>query len=313
LQQLESAGQVADLEQALNTVQQLELQRAELWQQAAHDLRGNLGVVSMVTAGLSSPSAPGEAKARFLSTLDRNVQALHRLLEDVTSLARLQGGQEHRVLAPMDASDLLRQLAASLQAAAEERQLELQIEGPAAFVVEGDAVKICRIVQNLVLNAIKYTRQGGVSLALGPHVSGEEPSLRWFIRVTDTGPGLHAGTGAALTHALDVATEQATEMAEGHHAGEITHIPSSPLDLTPVAANPAAPALAPGPAGEGIGLSIVKRLCSLLDATLEVQTEVGQGTSFRILLPTRYPPAVAAAAAGPAGPAKARSGSTKPV
>ena len=39
-----------------------------------------------------------------------------------------------------------------------------------------------------------------------------------------------------------------------------------------------------------IGLSIVKRLCALLDATMEVETRAGQGTTFRILLPTRYAP-----------------------
>jgi signal transduction histidine kinase len=40
--------------------------------------------------------------------------------------------------------------------------------------------------------------------------------------------------------------------------------------------------------GEGIGLSIVKRLCDLLDATVELETETGVGTAFRILLPRRY-------------------------
>ena len=41
--------------------------------------------------------------------------------------------------------------------------------------------------------------------------------------------------------------------------------------------------------GEGIGLSIVKRLCNLLDATIEFDSELGRGTTFRILLPKRYP------------------------
>jgi hypothetical protein len=50
LQQLEAIGHVRDLEQALEQVRELERQRAELWQQAAHDLRGNLGVVANVTA-----------------------------------------------------------------------------------------------------------------------------------------------------------------------------------------------------------------------------------------------------------------------
>ena len=42
------------------------------------------------------------------------------------------------------------------------------------------------------------------------------------------------------------------------------------------------------PAGEGIGLSIVKRLCELLDASLEMETSPGDGTTFRVIFPRRY-------------------------
>jgi signal transduction histidine kinase len=44
----------------------------------------------------------------------------------------------------------------------------------------------------------------------------------------------------------------------------------------------------PAPSGEGIGLSIVKRLCELLDAGLELVTEPGKGTTFRVTFPRRY-------------------------
>jgi signal transduction histidine kinase len=45
------------------------------------------------------------------------------------------------------------------------------------------------------------------------------------------------------------------------------------------------------PSGEGIGLSIVKRLCELLDASIEIQSADGQGTTFRVIFPRRYTPA----------------------
>ncbi len=53
LQQQEAAGHVRDLESALSDIQELEKQRADLWRQAAHDLRGNLGVVANATVGLA--------------------------------------------------------------------------------------------------------------------------------------------------------------------------------------------------------------------------------------------------------------------
>jgi signal transduction histidine kinase len=283
LQQLEAAGHVGDVEQAMDSLRELEAQRAELWQQAAHDLRGNLGVVAMAAAGLTSPQATRDAQQKFLGALDRNVRALHLLLEDVTSLARLQGGQEVRNVAELDASSLLRDLAHDLQAVASERGLLLSFDGPDVLMVDGDAIKISRIVQNLVLNAIKYTGQGGVSVTWGDSAGTDID--RWFIQVKDTGPGFHAGPGALLAGALEVATEQAKHLAAEDGAGDVPHAdrpppggPAKRFDARAVHQRQ----------GEGIGLSIVKRLCELLDATIEMDSTIGVGTTFRILLPRQY-------------------------
>lgn len=283
LQQLEAAGHVAELEEAVQTLRQLEAQRAELWQQAAHDLRGNLGVVVTATAGLASTKASDDAREKFLGFLDRNVRALHRLLDDVTSLARLQGGQEIRTVEEMDASSVLREFAEGVQALADNRSLLLAFDGPATLMVDGDAVKIGRIVQNLVLNAIKYTRQGGVKVSWG--LSGGSDTDRWFIQVSDTGPGFHAGPGAPLAGALGVATDASKEIAavEMSDAGaKMKRATSSgvaaPTDTRAVLQQE----------GEGLGLSIVKQLCGLLDAAIELDSRVGEGTTFRILLPRRY-------------------------
>ena len=281
LEQLEAGGHLSDLEQALASLRDLEHERAVLWQQAAHDLRGNLGVVVMATAGLTSDRASAEMRERFLASLDRNVRALHRLLEDVTSLARLQGGQEVRRLAEMDASKMLLELSDGMQALAQERQLFLKFDGPPGFPVVGDAIKTRRIVQNLLLNAIKYTRSGGVSVTWGSNPAGSD-TARWFIQVEDTGPGLERGPRAPLAGALGTATELAKEAAENAVTGDVTHVERSAL---PTGRTDAAAYQQPG---EGIGLSIVKRLCALLDATLEVDSRPGVGTRFRILLPRQY-------------------------
>lgn len=284
LQQLEAAGHVADVEQALDSLRELELQRAQLWQEAAHDLRGNLGVVAMAAAGLMSPQATADARQLFLGSLDRNVRALHRLLEDVTSLARLQGGQEVRHVAPLDASGLLRELAQGLQTMADERKLRLTLDGPEVLVVEGDAIKIGRVVHNLVLNALKYTRQGGVSVTWGE--GGGADTDRWFVQVRDTGPGLHAEPGASLAGALEAATDQAKPVDAQALARDESHAKPRPAAA---AATPVDAREAHRQPGEGIGLSIVKRLCELLDATIEMHSKTGEGTSFRILLPRQYP------------------------
>lgn len=283
LQQIEASSHIRDLEQALQSLRELEQERARLWQQAAHDLRGNLGVVATATAGLASPLASELMRSGFLRLLDRNVGSLSHLLNDVTSLARLQGGLEHRNLAAIDIVELLGALCEDLQPHAQERGLYLRFQGPATLPVEGDAVKTRRIAQNLVINAIKYTRSGGVTVTCGDCASTDLD--RWFFEVRDTGPGFHAGPGSQLAGAIEEATEQARQVANDHATGAVTHVI---VDLNEPAPSPEDPRPVQQQVGEGVGLSIVKRLCDLLDATTELESEVDVGTVFRIRLPRSY-------------------------
>ncbi|MDI1259975.1 HAMP domain-containing sensor histidine kinase [Aquabacterium sp.] len=279
LQQLEAAGHINDLEQALKGIRELEQQRAELWHEAAHDLRGNLGVVVTATAGITRFKMADLPPNRFLQVLDRNVRALQHLLDDVTDLARLQAGKERLQLSEVDVAAQLGELADGLRALAEQRGLTLAFGGPSPFVVSGDRVKIRRIAQNLVLNAIKYTQHGGVTVTWDDGAVGD--AKRWVLSVQDTGPGFDAGPGSPLIAALEAGTElvqqvEAETLANG--------APPSPAP----ASTPADRAQAHQEPGEGIGLSIVKRLAEMLDASVEVESTAGTGTMFRVLFPKDY-------------------------
>ena len=199
----------------------------------------------------------------------RNVTSLHQLLDDVTSLARLQAGREQRQVEPLDVSPIIHQLCEGIRPMAQQRRLFLRSDGPPGFAADGDAVKIRRIAQNLILNAVKFTRQGGITVSWGD--SDRQDPNRWQLCITDTGPGFHSASGQPMAQAL----ESAQELLE----------PGAP----PLAAVPASPGPAALEPGEGIGLSIVKRLCELLDATIEMKSESGVGTRFRILFPRKYP------------------------
>jgi len=194
LQQVEAQGHVNDLAQALEQLRQLERGRAELWRQAVHDLRGNVGVVMNVTTGLTTEGVPAISRERFLRLLHRNVTSLDSLLEDLMDLARLQAGQEHREVKSFDAAIVLRELCERMQPVAEDRSLFLKTDGPDTLPVEGDAVKTQRIAQNLLLNALKYTVEGGVTMSWGD--SRQNDAHRWMLCVEDTGPGFHGGPGA---------------------------------------------------------------------------------------------------------------------
>ena len=259
LQQEEAAGHVKELEQALKDIAELERQRGELWRQAAHDLRGNLGVVANVTAGLRRHGDEA-SRSEFVRILMRNLTTFHHLIDDVTNLARLEAGQERAVIEPLDAGAVVRQLCDGMRPIAEERQLYLRCEGLPTLAVDGDAVKIRRIVQNLILNALKYTREGGIVVTWGD--SDPKDSKRWRLCIKDTGPGFIIG-------------------ANGNPQGDTTVNPESVATSQEQIGNQ-------WERGEGIGLSIVKRLCEMFDATIEIQSVQNVGTTFCILFPRRY-------------------------
>ncbi|HEY1313268.1 MAG TPA: sensor histidine kinase [Steroidobacteraceae bacterium] len=279
LQQQEAVGHVKDLEKALEQVQALEQERGAVWQEAAHDLRGNLGVVANVTVGLTR-HGPSDAKREdFIRILMRNVSSLHQLLDDVTNLARLQAGRESRRVEPLDATSVLESLCEGIRPLAQQRGLQLLAQGPRGLAIDGDAVKIRRIAQNLILNAVKYTREGCITVAWGDSNPGD--LKRWMLSISDTGPGFHTASGQPLAAALDPAATPAASP------------PASGLASRPAAAVASGPdgelrSFLRGEAGEGIGLSIVKRLCEMLDATIEMESVKGQGTTFRILFPRHY-------------------------
>jgi signal transduction histidine kinase len=278
LEQAEAAGHVRDLERALTAVQDIERHRATLIHQAVHDLRGDVQAVSTAAEVLGEPDIAAPERAEFTSSLQRGVDSVSAMLSELMELARLEAGQEKRQIAPVDVAAVIRDLCEAKKPLAREKGLSLGVEGPPELVVAGDGPKIRRLLQNLVLNALKYTSQGGVRVSWG----AEKES--WWMKVQDTGPGLLAGPGAPLVLGLKAATASARESDEkaADAKGETSRVLTPPTGaasvIRPARQQP----------GEGIGLSIVKRLCELLDASLELASGADTGSTFRVVFPRHY-------------------------
>lgn len=280
LQQIEVQGQLRDLEALLAQAREHERQRSELWRQAAHDLRGNVSVVMTASGGLGLEGLPEAMRERFVQSLQKSVASLQTMLGGITELARLQAGREQAEIQSFDAAALVAEMCEALRGAADARGLFLKAEGPAQLAVDGDAGKLRRILQNLVLNAIKYTEAGGVTVTWA---EGQPPDVdRWRLCVQDTGPGFHAGPGAPLAGALEEATEEARR-DEGSGTGGSPAPPAAAASTTPPDPRPIHQER-----GEGVGLSIVKRLCEMLSATLTVESRRDEGTTACVFFPRRY-------------------------
>jgi len=283
LQQSESAGHVNDLQLALSALHDVERTRAEAWRTAAHDLRGSVTVVKGASTLLNEGSAlPEPFRVEVADMLSKSVTSLHEMLNDLLSLARLEAGQEMREITTFDAAVLLRDFCTASQAAATDRGLFLKMDGPDTLPVEGDKPKVLRILQNLLLNAVKYTQRGGVSVTWGED-RGRDTD-RWTFSVQDTGPGIDEAHAAPMAQEIHNATEVSDD-ARDESTDRRRDIPAA----TTLPSESEA-ALKEEQPGEGVGLSIVKRLCELLDAGLELATKPGQGSTFRVILPRSYDP-----------------------
>lgn len=275
LQQDEAAGHVRDLRQAFENISESERRRAVLIRQAVHDLRGNVQSVSTAADVLGETDIDEKDRVGFAKQIQLEVEVVSGMLGELLMLARLEAGQEKRRLAPCDVAKVLVELCNANQPVAAARDLFLKAEGTDSLWVDSDAGKLRRLVQNLLLNAIKYTNEGGVTV-----LWGEEKEC-WWVVVRDTGPGMLAQPSAPVAGWL---RESAAAAGDDEVAGPGVSQAAAPgtvgSDSPPPSESQAR--------GEGIGLSIVKRLCELLDARVELTSSAQAGSSFRVLFPRAY-------------------------
>lgn len=279
LLQIEASARLHNLETTLQAVRAMEVERGQLLRQVSHDLRGGLSMVAGASSLLGSQNIEAESREQIVSILQGGVRSITQMLGDLLDMSRLEAGQEQRVTAPCDVAQLLLELCSASRSLAQEKGLWLHAQGEPSLLVEGDATKIQRIAQNLLLNALKYTREGGVTLSWS-----SQANEQWGFSVSDTGPGLSRPNAPPIARELAQATRQAEAVGSQAATDGLASDGAAPTRDAAPKAFAALPT-----AGEGIGLSIVKRLCELLEATIELESEAGQGSTFRVVLPRAYP------------------------
>ncbi len=181
----------ASVAEAQQTQRALEDARRDLVSGISHDLRTPLNALQAVASALADGVVAEEpaAVAHYLRALDVQVDRLAALIDDLFTLARLQGPTPRLTLAPYPTADLLSDLlerAAPVAAAAGVR-LEVTVASPtpAALV---DVRQIDRVLDNLVRNALQHTPAGGeITIQAAPR--GERGG-EVIITVTDTGAGI---------------------------------------------------------------------------------------------------------------------------
>lgn len=260
LDELESSREsVEALTQLRATLQH----RSESLRAVSHDLKSNFGIITGALSLLELADSETE-RSQVMDMALRNVKQATGLLGELLDLTRLEAHEQPRRIDQQNVSDLFRELIESVQPLAEERQLSLQVSGTDTLVVDTDSLVLYRLVQNLVMNALKYTHQGEVRLNWATEPANEQ----WWFSVADTGPGLAAELVARLN-------------------GDQPVVPGSDRSINLAAESDIASWASLR--GEGIGLRIVREITALLMGRLVVDSQAGVGTTFTVRLPLTYP------------------------
>ncbi|AKT41966.1 PAS domain-containing sensor histidine kinase [Chondromyces crocatus] len=234
----------------------------------SHELRTPLTAIVGWTRLLRDGVLPADKHSRALDIVDRNAQALGRLVEDLVDSSRISSGKlriERRLaqLAPIVEAAL-----EAVRPLAETKGVRLEQSLVSGVEADIDPARILQVVWNLTTNAVKFTPTGGVVRVV---LDAEEQELE--IRVEDTGQGI---TADLLPHVFE------------------------PFRQGPVEPTPRG--------GLGLGLAIARHLVELHGGRIQVESAgAGCGAHFSVILPA-IERDVASASVGPACVAATGSG-----
>jgi signal transduction histidine kinase len=248
---LEQARRVAEeLREAKEAAEAADRTKTEFLATMSHELRSPLHVI-LGYDDLLLEGAFGALTDEQLQALRRmrsNARDLLELITTVLDVSQLAAGKLCIESKPVQVEELLRQIEAETQELREQSRLLFIWEKAEPLpVLQTDPGKLKVVIKNLVSNAVKFTERGTVTIAAHSQADGVE------ICVSDTGIGI---ASESLPHIFE---------------------PFRQLDA---ASNPRY-------GGTGLGLHIVKRLLELLGGWVKVESTVGQGSKFRVWLPSR--------------------------
>jgi two-component system phosphate regulon sensor histidine kinase PhoR len=232
----------------MSEIRRLEQMRRDFVANVSHELKTPLTAIRGYAETLADapPEDPIQAKA-FLETILRNAERLSALVEDLLELSRIESGQMALHPGPLGVRGVVERLLPSVEPVARRRRVTIEIGIPEAFApVRADASALETVLANLVENAVKYVPEGG-----RVEVRARETDGMARIEVADSGPG--------------IAAEHLPRIFERFYRVD--------------------PSRSREQGGTGLGLAIVKHLTQALGGQAGVESELGRGSVFYVLLP----------------------------
>ncbi len=228
--------------------------RTDFIANASHELRTPLASVRGLIETLQGPAKNDEAaRARFLSIMAQQAERMTRLIDDLLLLSRVEETAYLPATGKVDLDEVLTDVVRTLLPIAGDRKSSIVLpryERP--IVVTGERDELFQVFQNLIENAVKYGRDGGkvaIARSIAAPAAGQPP--RVVVTIEDNGPGIAPEHLPRLTERFYRVNADASRKI----------------------------------GGTGLGLAIVKHVLNRHRGEVQFASQVGVGTSVRVLLP----------------------------
>jgi signal transduction histidine kinase len=244
-----------DLEAKTAQLMQANTQRSQFVASMTHELRtpihGVQGLADVIAAGVYGPVTDKQKEA--CASIKRSAQSLLGLVDDVLNLARAEANRIEARPSSIDIAALVERVTASVawMIGTKKIGLEAEVEEELPFVMSDDRW-LAHVLVNLVSNAVKFTPEGG-TVTVRAFERPEADAV--VLEVVDTGIGIAREDRERIFEPFRQADDKSDTKGFG---------------------------------GVGLGLALVARLTDLLGARVELDSDVGKGSRFRVIVPIDY-------------------------
>jgi PAS domain S-box-containing protein len=227
--------------------------KAEFISTISHEIRTPLNAI-MGVAYLLAKTELSVTQQKFVRTLRSSAENLLNLVNEVLDFSKIEAGRVTLEVRPVNLRKMAGEVVGALQVKADEKGigLSMQVDDGVPQEVLGDLVKLTQVLTNLLGNAIKFTSSGSVTLTLEERGSSDDRVTVRFA-VTDTGIGIEQ----------DKLTKIFEEFAQANDDISVKY------------------------GGTGLGLAISRKLVDLHGGRLQVESELGRGSTFFFDLPLK--------------------------
>ena len=232
----------------ITELKQLDQIRREFVANVSHELRTPLSILrGYIEMLLDEPETPSEELARILSIMERHSKRLQRLVDDLLSLAQLESSQAKLELSVVRMDELLNNLIRDWKEKLAAKNLKVIVDLPSeALTLRADGTRMEEVLHNLLDNATKFSRENGEI-----HLRATRRGSDMVLSVADDG--------------LGIGKEHLPRIFERFYRADKAR--SRELG------------------GTGLGLAIVKHIVQLHGGRVEAESELGHGTTIRVVLP----------------------------